>query len=289
MKRLPTLRIVACLFVLFLSAAIPFALGQGTYQTINYPGAQSTNALGINSAGEVVGCYDGGGYLYSNGIYTTINYPGAQSTCWWGINDVGQIVGLKSDIFHDVGLVYDRATQTFTEFPDYPGADIGTWGGHINNAGVIVGAAMRESSNHATTLYEGFELTNGTYTRITPGSNAYLTCINNQGAAIGSTILGSEIQKTFIYSNGTFMVIDPGPLHRRANCMNDSGTIVGGIMEGGFGWVYQNGVMTRLIVPGSNGNYATDVNDFGIVVGFYGNQYGTESGFIWTPPAAAEK
>src|SRR6188472_4285839 len=69
-----------------------------TFTSIDFPGAFSTNASGINDRGDIVGSYQDAnfvfhGFLYDGRHYITINFPGASSTFASGINDRGDIVG----------------------------------------------------------------------------------------------------------------------------------------------------------------------------------------------------
>jgi probable HAF family extracellular repeat protein len=74
-------------------------LAGGTYTALNYPKSTSTQALGINNNGEIVGSYtdaNGGmhGFHYANGEWTSIDDPsGIGITLVNGINDNGVIVG----------------------------------------------------------------------------------------------------------------------------------------------------------------------------------------------------
>src|SRR6476619_813377 len=69
----------------------------GTFSTINVPGARLTWAYGINDSGQIVGRFDdnigGHGFLYAGGTFSTINVPGSVFTVATGINNAGQIVG----------------------------------------------------------------------------------------------------------------------------------------------------------------------------------------------------
>jgi uncharacterized membrane protein len=70
----------------------------GTFTTIDVPGAISTNALGINPRGDIVGGYGDTsinfhGFLLSKGKFTTIDVPGAVQTEAIGNNPQGDIVG----------------------------------------------------------------------------------------------------------------------------------------------------------------------------------------------------
>ena len=68
--------------------------------SFGYPGAISTQALGINDSGEIVPIYanvsngtDNHGFLKVGDAFTSITYPGAKDTRGCGINDSGDIVG----------------------------------------------------------------------------------------------------------------------------------------------------------------------------------------------------
>lgn len=76
-----------------------FTLIDGTYTSLNYPGADYTFAFDVNNEGDIVGSYaspDSNGsqcYLLSGGTYTSISVPGAAWTEGIAINDAGVIVG----------------------------------------------------------------------------------------------------------------------------------------------------------------------------------------------------
>ncbi|HEX3585003.1 MAG TPA: hypothetical protein VH024_03365 [Candidatus Angelobacter sp.] len=64
---------------------------------IDFPGATSTAAEGINDRGDIVGIYFDNtgtlhGFLQQNGALTTIDVPGAILAFPFEINDRGQIV-----------------------------------------------------------------------------------------------------------------------------------------------------------------------------------------------------
>ena len=69
--------------------------------TLDFPGSTSTTPRGINSAGQIVGTYEGAtgthGFLYSGGSFSTIDVPGAAATQALRINDIGQILGTYTD------------------------------------------------------------------------------------------------------------------------------------------------------------------------------------------------
>jgi hypothetical protein len=62
-----------------------FVLKHGSFTTIDYPGAGTTAAIGINSQGDIVGSHSDDtsgspsalhGFLLRQGTFTTLTYPG---------------------------------------------------------------------------------------------------------------------------------------------------------------------------------------------------------------------
>ena len=85
--------------------------------------------------------YDGAshGFLLDGGAFTSIDFPGALSTEAHGINDLGQIVGSYSDSNHFThAFLMDANGFTSFDFPSPTGALYTSFAG-INNAGQIVG------------------------------------------------------------------------------------------------------------------------------------------------------
>src|SRR5262249_51191067 len=84
-----------------------FLLSQGSFTSIDFPGATSTLAptgvIGINPAGDkIVGYYTAAdtafhAFQLSQDTFTFFDFPGAISSCAFGINPAGDIVGLYCD------------------------------------------------------------------------------------------------------------------------------------------------------------------------------------------------
>ena len=75
-----------------------FLLLQGTFTTIDVPGASSTQAFGINPRGDIVAQSTAGGtthgfLLDKDGSFTSVDVPGASSSAALSINPQGEIVG----------------------------------------------------------------------------------------------------------------------------------------------------------------------------------------------------
>ena len=88
----------------------------GTCKFLDIPGADKTNAFGINDDGIIVGWYvdpvGRHGFAWRNGKYISIDYPGAVETFAQGINNSGQIVGLflTSGNFKATGFITSPIT-----------------------------------------------------------------------------------------------------------------------------------------------------------------------------------
>ena len=125
----------------------------GATTTIDYPGAGTTAAYGINDSGVIVGgfCVQGvsgcpldlflgssHAFMDDNGVFTQLDFPGADETTAFGINNSGAIVGVyeihgQTTTVH--GFLYQNGVYTDL---NYPGANW-TFANGINNAGVVVG------------------------------------------------------------------------------------------------------------------------------------------------------
>ena len=97
-----------------------FLYTDGSFITVDVPGASGTSAYGINDAGQIVGTFQTSGvdhgFLYSNGHFITIDVPGARSTDAVGINNAGLIVGtfIDATTFAERGFL---ATPVFAGTP----------------------------------------------------------------------------------------------------------------------------------------------------------------------------
>jgi hypothetical protein len=85
-----------------------FTYINGTFATLDYPGAKETFAQGMNNHGQIVGYYrtdvsagfhsvPAHGFVYSDHNFVPFDVPGAKETWALGVNDAGQISGWFSD------------------------------------------------------------------------------------------------------------------------------------------------------------------------------------------------
>jgi probable HAF family extracellular repeat protein len=164
-----------------------------TYTTLDNPSAHSTTQpLGINDPGQVVGIFDLPiifstyyGFLYSGGSYTTLSDPSSTApngsgTFASGINAFGQIVGYyRGRTGNNEGFLYSGGTWTTL---DDPLATISTEPAGINASGQIVGS-FRDNSG-----YHGFLYSGGIYTTLDGPQTISLT--HAQGINAAGQIVG---------------------------------------------------------------------------------------------------
>jgi hypothetical protein len=193
--------------------------GDATFVSIHPPDASSSSALGVNTAGTIVGRYlsqvDGKTHGFMRdavGQFTIIDYPQAVFTVAAGINSHGDIVGqyrLASDA-PDArhGFVLSRGVPTTI---DFPGA-VFTNALGINGRGEIVGRYCTVLPCSADKRH-GFLLSRGSFITIdireALGTNAW--DINSRGEIVGGYLGKNQQSHVFRLREAQLTTIDfPG-------------------------------------------------------------------------------
>jgi probable HAF family extracellular repeat protein len=255
--------------------ALGFALGASTvleaqqgFDTIDVPGAASTQTWGINARGDTVGFYANAdkvnhGFLLSGGRFTTIDMPGATSTLANGINPRGDIVAeyTANGVLH--GVLLSGVTSTAIDFPGATGTEpIG-----INAHTEIVGDyATADKVTH------GFLLKDGEYSTIDfPGATLTIPqSINPAGDIVGGYRDAAGTSHAFLLRGGKFTSLDyPGASFTTATGINPHGDIVGRYMSSGVnhGYVLSGGQFASIDYPGATFTGATAINPRGDILG----------------------
>jgi probable HAF family extracellular repeat protein len=159
-----------------------FIYKNGVFTTVDFPGADSTEAKGINDSGDVVGIYslpagNRPGFLLHQGVFTTIDFPGSAFTLVNGINNAGTIVGYYPDAKSNThGFVYNNGTFKTVDAP-HLGSNVpaSTYLNGINNSGIILGGVTQGGAVRGFWLFgKGFHFLNapGTADNFPEGMNA---------------------------------------------------------------------------------------------------------------------
>src|SRR5262245_44670033 len=221
------------LSALAIGVATPLSAGNIQFVEIDFPGATTTVAFGINARGDIVGRYedsDGGshGFLLRQGLSSTIDVPDAAVTLYArAINARGDIVGAFLDadfVTHGYLLRDGQFTQV-----DFPGA-VETTARGLNDAGDVTGNYIDSDGNEI-----GFILRNGTFLGVLiPGgfSSDIWAAQNNGRTMVGDAgmLLDGGLHGFLRRKSGDFELVDfPG---LAAPCtaprsINQRGDIVG--------------------------------------------------------------
>jgi uncharacterized membrane protein len=261
-----------------------------TYTTIDFSGATTTLAAGINNSSQIVGGYqlaDGSrhGFLDVGGMFTTIDDPSATSGSEAvGINNSGQIVGAYDLNAPEAGHVFEGAHGfldnggTFTAIDDSTSGVTSTTPIKINDSGNIVGVYRTNGPGN------GFLDVGGVFTDVNfPGGvGTHDNGINNTGEIVGQykdTLNGPH--HGFLDNAGVFSTIDfPGATKTIASAINSFGDIVGFYdLNGRFGFLDKGGNFVTISFPGAAGTEVYGINDQGDIVGAYQDQSGVIHGF----------
>lgn len=209
------------------TSAFGFTLKGGNYAALTVPGAASSQATGINTAGEIVGIFVDlsgvtHGFLRSGATLTTLDLAGGTIEPF-DINDGGEIVGAFLDAANVSHGFSSPDGVTFTTF-DVPGAK-STIAAGVNTAGVISGVWA-----DAANLDHGFIYSGGTFTSLDFPSAANTTVIgiNDSGEVAGFYEDAANVFHGFLYSSGVFTTVDvAGAIETQLTRIKNNGKITG--------------------------------------------------------------
>ena len=258
------------------------------FTTIDFPGAISTNAQGINAHGEIVGGYTdtagrSHGYVLSGGQFQSIDVPNARATLARGIGPGGDIVGSyvaqveTTNVPAHGFLLNSRGEFSAVDFP-----------GHINTIpqrllpdGTILGCyhdtdtmgtmhGMARSRHGWEAISEGMSMHNGA----TPDGKLIVGLFTDM----------DNRQKGYFIDRGQFIPFEvPGATLTAAWDINPAGVTVGVYRDaaGKFhGFIYDGQAFLSVDVPGAAATRVFGINAHGDMVGAYVDGNGRTHGFL---------
>lgn len=235
-------RLVAGLYEDASSVYHGFVWQNGTFQTVDYPGAAYTNLAAVNNRGVATGWYGDGRaeyavlYTAAGGAWTVLpNIPDHSENEGYGINDAGVAVGQAYSADHStsVAWIWDPTTQSYSFFSVPGAAQYSTHPNAINDKGQVVGTFCTKEPCYDASFEEyGFLKQGETYTAIDapPSAGTDALGINNSGTIVGewwdATVYAN--QGFVLTSAGLFTTVDyPGPELTALLGINDHGDISG--------------------------------------------------------------
>jgi probable HAF family extracellular repeat protein len=303
-----------CLFVLFITEPCIHAQVMYSLTDLGTLGGSSSEANGINDAGEVVGdSYMASGaeqgFLY-NGSIVGLGTLGGQTSFANGINDSGQIVGYSST---STGAqdAYLYSNGTMVDLNDeVSGTDGWTMiaANAINNAGQVTGYAGDGSASDA------FLFSNGMFTRLYANyyGGAVGYAINDNAEIAGDFLLvigvgefGPSTPPTsnssqeavpaaasppgglrgFLYTNNgvqDFQIAAGLGGGGDAYGINEAGQVVGSAADGAYMYNGATGSVLELGTLGGTGSVAKAINNTGEVVGYSNTISGSQDAFVFS-------
>jgi len=254
-----------------------------TFTSIDFPGAVSTVANGINAGGEVVGRYQDGtgkvhGFLLSSGNFSSIDFPGAAATDARGIGPGGNIVGIATDpLGRGHGFLLSRGAFATVDFPGH----LNTWAQRITPTGKILGCY--HDTDTMGTMF-GIVISGTDFSAISVPAS-----MTNGATPDGSKIAGLYTDMTgkthgFLLEDGNFRPFDvPGSTLTQAWDINPAGETVGLYRDsaGNFrGFLMSDGDFVSIDFPGAVATRAFGINSGGDIVGLYIDSSGKTHGFL---------
>jgi hypothetical protein len=279
--------------ILACAAALPGYAAAVTYtfQTVNYPGDNFTNLLGINNGGTIAGFH---GAVTAQGFtlnlpnhFTTQNYPAATQTMTVGINNQGSTAGIYMDAkgfthgYTDIGGTFQTVDAPGTIFNQALG---------INDSNTTVGYFAADQAG--MTGQQAYVQSGGSFVNISlllppTNQNSQATGINNAGTVVGFYLPTGLTSIGFMDQNNTITTIDPfGSTFTQALGISNNGEIVGFYVDNNdvqHGYTDIGGIFTSIDPTGSVNTTINGVNDHGQIVGFYTTANDTVAGFVGSP------
>jgi uncharacterized membrane protein len=278
---------------------------EGTFTSIDVPGATFSAALDINSVGKIVGRYvsavDGNthGFLRSrHGEFTTIDFPGATFTAATGLNSRGDIVG-QYRLRGEPAMVrhgFLLSGGMFTTI-DPPGSVVTNALG-LNRHGEIVGRYCTVLPCVPETRH-GFLLSGGEFFTIdVPGAvGTSAWGINDRGKIVGGYQGIDGKSHVYLLRRGQFTTIDfPGAVDTAPGGdkggINSRGDIVSYYCafepcsldnDSEHGFLLSDDEFTTIDFPGGHAAAGFGINTRGNIVGPYNDASGNGHGFLLNP------
>jgi uncharacterized membrane protein len=263
------------------------------FETIDYPGALATRALGINAQGTVTGSFDDNngthGFVLDGGGFKVIDVVGSSSTQVKCMNARGEAVGFYADFnFNLHGFYWFRGRFRTIDVP----FSVETRAEGINDAGVISGEYVDEQGNEHGYLLHDTELE----TIDVPNSfSTDVWMVSNDGWQAGDYSSATTVLAYVRSSHGSYITLEiPGSIAASARSINSRHEIVGRWDDDSapgdplacatqcHGFYWYKGQSEDIRFPGASYTIALGINDGGSIVGRYVDPSNNEHGFIVT-------
>lgn len=263
-----------------------------TFTTLDVPGANETEARGVNNNGVVVGAFQTGsgdfttfhGFIFQNGSFTTLDFPSAPQTFVNGISSSGVVVGSYDNVSQNMTSSFMFQNGQFTNIDCAPGSSFNTIvAAGINDSGVVV-EALSNSFKIGTEIM--LRSPDGRCQQVPVGSDmpqAFAQGINNNEDLTARVVSSQGIlENAAVRIHGTWTRVNLvliGGINITDDVVGDSDS------AGRNGVLLKGGNATAVMFPGSTFTSPAGLNDKDVVVGNYSTNTvdSNAHGFIATP------
>jgi uncharacterized membrane protein len=272
----------------------PFKSADLRFETIDYPGALATRALGINAQGVVVGSFDDNngthGFVLNDGKFKAIDIMGSPFTEVKCMNARGETVGYYLDSDTNLhGFYWFKGKFRTVDVP----FSTETRAEGINDVGVISGEYVDQQGNEHGYLLHDTEFE----TIDVPNSfSTDVWMVSNDGWLAGDYSSSTTVLAYVRPKRGSFLTLNiPGSIAASARSINDRHEVVGRWDDDSVpgdplpcatqchGFYWSNGRSTEIRFPGASYTVVLGINNSGHIVGRYVDASNNEHGFIARP------
>jgi len=262
--------------------AFIYTPGEGMSPIPALPGAQSSEALAINDAGEVVGINKFGSVWHAfywskaTGTMDIGRLPGAKVVSVGagarGINASGQIVGWSDAPDGNVHAFRWSRSTGMTDI-GAPDRSHSSWGYGINSAGDIVGEIDGYPADYAFRWTEKTGLTDAG--ELPTSGWTLASAINDAGVVAGSATTDDHLYDdpdgalvwTPSGARNDLAICASSTCYAEAKAINQTGVVVGHFNYTAFRWSASGGLEYLIGTPALLTSRANGINDAGQVVG----------------------
>jgi hypothetical protein len=265
----------------------------GTIHKIDPTSRYVTQALGVNSSGEVVGSVpmygiEGAFFEIPPAKKPTIflDHTRSYATAASSVNDAGWIVVYENS---EIGGDHEGGCSIWTPQHTNADADIpsgaSAWCGSINNLNQIVGGVTLTLGGPNEAFMYDLSTDSATVLSVPGAVETWATAINDSSEVVGNWQDANGISHGFTWTSvGGYVTFDvPGAVDTRANGINASGAIIGSFDESSAGcfqnnrqgcpqgFLLVNGTFTTIDVPKALITQLIAINSSGVVLLQSGN------------------
>gem|GEM_PF-3452884 len=267
-------------------ATLTVAVSAAQTSKLTLAGAESVRGQSINNGGDVAVNFTKGGKAGAAVIAKNGRVEAFEALQPFGfelrsINESGTALGVYTDVL-GTPHAFVAKNNKLTMVGD------SNWGWvdpiQVTNSGIVIGTAHDNKAGFP------FIWKNGSWTaiRIEGAAHAYPAAVANDGTVLVKATYASGGKRSFIYDDGKLTEITFGGSDFQVIKMNNKGQVLAYVYgDTTQSVLWDNGIVTEIVVAGAVNVYGWDMNDNGSVVGVAFDESWNSAGFVFKGGKAA--